>query len=154
MHPAIGMSLPRVVPHDGPPVELHGFKLPPGTIVGCSPAALHRNKAIFGADADVFRPSRWLEADPQQRRAMERVNLTWGGGARTCPGRYLAEMVVYKAVVALIRAFDVEATMPPEEEIRYYFLAMLTGVKARFHAVGKSSSSQTMERGDRGDGRP
>lgn len=142
LHPAISMSLSRVVP-EGPPVELHGHRLPPGTIVGCSPPALHRNKDVFGPDADEFRPGRWLEEegqqDPLQRRLMERINLTWGGGARTCPGRYLAELVVYKAVVALIRNFDVEATMPAEEGIKYYFLAMLTGAKARFHIREKES---------------
>ncbi|KIH93230.1 benzoate 4-monooxygenase cytochrome p450 [Sporothrix brasiliensis 5110] len=138
LHPAIGMSLSRVVP-DGPPVELHGHVLPPGTIVGCSPPALHRNREVFGQDADEFRPGRWLDAqrkeelDPLQRRLMERINLTWGGGARTCPGRYLAELVVYKAVVALVRNFDIEATMPADEDIRYYFLAMLNGARARFH---------------------
>ncbi|KAL1909671.1 hypothetical protein Sste5344_004519 [Sporothrix stenoceras] len=143
LHPAIGMSLSRVVP-EGPPVELHGHKLPPGTIVGCSPPALHRNRDIFGPDADEFRPERWLEdkeegQDPLQRRLMERINLTWGGGARTCPGRYLAELVVYNAVVALVRDFDVEATMPEEEDIKYYFLAMLEGARAKFHIREKET---------------
>lgn len=140
LHPAIGMSLSRVVP-EGPPVELHGHVLPPGTIVGCSPPALHRNRDVFGQDADEFRPGRWLEEekDPMQRRLMERINLTWGGGARTCPGRYLAELVVFKAVVALVRAFDVEATMPADQDIRYYFLAMLNGAKAKFLVREKES---------------
>ncbi len=134
LHPAIGMALPRVVPTDGPPLELHGYRIPPCTIVGCSPPALHRNKHIFGKDADDFRPSRWTECNTLQRRVMERTNLTWGGGSRTCPGRYLAEMVVYKTVAALVREFDVEINMPPDDEIRYYFLAMLTGVTARFNS--------------------
>lgn len=137
LHPALAMSLPRTVPepepeHAAQTLRLHGFDLPPGTTVGCSPPALHRNPAIFGPDADVFRPERWLDADEPQLRHMERFNLVWGGGSRTCPGRHLAEMVVYKSVLALFGAFDVEAVMPPDDQIRYYFLAMLTGAQAKF----------------------
>ncbi|POS79637.1 cytochrome P450 [Diaporthe helianthi] len=141
LHPVIGMALPRRVPRGGPMV-VHGLAIPPGTTVGCNPVSLHRSRDIFGDDADVFRPERWLgggdsdgdeEEDMEKKiRAMERYNLIWGGGARTCPGRHLAEMVVSKIVPALVANFEVEVTMPPDEEMPYYFMAMLTGVKARF----------------------
>ena len=101
--------------------------------MGCNPVALHRNPVIFGADAAEFNPDRWLQSDMEARRAMERYNLTWGGGGRTCPGRHLAEMVVYKVIPALLREFEIEVTrMPKDNEVEYYFMAMLTGVKARF----------------------
>ncbi|CAK7264160.1 hypothetical protein SEPCBS57363_000929 [Sporothrix epigloea] len=144
LHPVIGMSLSRVVPPaatpDEPPLTLHGHVLPPGTRVGCSPVALHRNPNIFGHDPDIYRPERWLEDGDGddaidgtlQRRLMERVNLTWGGGARTCPGRYLAELIVYKTVVELVRNFDIKATAPADKDIKYYFLAMLEGATAQF----------------------
>ncbi len=72
---------------------------------------------------------------------MDRCNLTWGGGARTCPGRNLAELILYKAVCALLREFEVEVVaMPSGQQICYYFMAMLTGVKVRFRerAGGRS----------------
>lgn len=134
LHPAIGMSLSRRVPSEG--MFAHGSVFPAGTTVGCNPVALQRNAAIFGADAERFEPSRWLDADAARTAAMRRYNLTWGGGARTCPGRHLAEMVLHKAVPALLREFEVEVAMPREEDVRYFFLAMLTGVKARFRSRG------------------
>lgn len=136
LHPVIGMALPRRVPAGG--MAVHGLAIPPGTTVGCNPVSLHRSRDIFGDDADVFRPERWLGGagggndEEEKIRAMERYNLIWGGGARTCPGRHLAEMLVSKIVPALVANFEVEVTMPPEEEIPYYFMAMLTGVRARF----------------------
>lgn len=133
LHPVIGMALPRRVPAGG--MAVRGLAtIPPGTTVGCNPVSLHRNPEIFGDDADVFRPERWLADgnDEDKTRAMERYNLIWGGGARTCPGRHLAEMLVSKIVTALVANFEVEVTLPPEEEIPYYFMAMLTGVRARF----------------------
>ncbi|KAL2016198.1 hypothetical protein VTK56DRAFT_4087 [Thermocarpiscus australiensis] len=135
LHPVIGMSLSRKVPAGG--LRLHGHYFPAGTTVGCNPVALHRNPDIFGPDAGRYNPDRWLQEDePGRVRAMERVNLTWGGGARACPGRHLAELVVYKVVPALLEEFDVEITaLPAEDEMPCYFMAMLTGVKARFVAV-------------------
>lgn len=131
LYPVIGMSLPRRVPAGTTGMRAHGHHFPPGTTVGCNPASLHRNADIFGVDAGEFNPDRWLRPGGDVR-AMERYNLTWGGGARRCPGRHLAEMIVYKVVAALVREFDLEVRVPPEEEMPVYFMAMLTGVKVRF----------------------
>lgn len=130
LYPVLGMSLSRTVPEGG--LQAHGHFFPPGTTVGCNPVALHRNADIFGLDAGSFNPERWL--DNPETKSMERYNLTWGGGSRICPGRHLAYLVLFKVVPALIREFDIEVSMPPEDDVRYYFMAMLTGVKARFHA--------------------
>ncbi|PSR83219.1 cytochrome P450 [Coniella lustricola] len=131
LYPVIGMSLPRKVP-EGDGIELHRLHLPPGTIIGCSPVSLHRDTDIFGPDAEVYRPQRWLQAD--QRKDMDRYNLIYGGGSRICPGKQLAEMLVSKIVPTLFKHFQVEINLPSEEEMPYYFMAMLTGVKARFVA--------------------
>ncbi|KAK3347109.1 cytochrome P450 76C2 [Lasiosphaeria hispida] len=134
LHPVIGMALPRRTPRGG--VCLHGHFLPAGTTIGCNPVSLHRDEEIFGGDADVFVPERWFRDEGQGRGVIERYNLTWGGGGRTCPGRNLAEMVLGRVVQGLWREFDVRVVeMPPEEEVRYYFMAMLTDVRVRFVPV-------------------
>ena len=132
LHPVIGMSLSRRVPAGG--MEMHGLHIPPGSTVGCNPVSLHRNPEIFGPGADKFVPGRWLQAtDAPAIRAMDRFNLTWGGGGRVCPGRHLAEMVLYKIVPALVREFDVKVVdLPDDSATPYYFMAMLTGVRASF----------------------
>ncbi|KAK4151661.1 cytochrome P450 [Chaetomidium leptoderma] len=147
LHPVIGMSLSRKVPASG--LSLHGYFFPAGTTVGCHPVALHRNPDVFGVDADEYRPDRWLQEEeeegPARVRAMERINLTWGGGSRACPGRHLAELVVYKVVPALLREFDLEVTaMPAEGEMMCYFMAMMTGVKARFRPVGMAGERKRL----------
>jgi cytochrome P450 len=129
LYPVIGMSLPRRVPTGG--VTIGGYHIPVGTTVGCNPVSLHRNPDIFGDDADSFDPGRWLDAG--EGKGMDRYNLTWGGGARTCPGRNLAQLILWKAVPALVREFDVQATnLPGDRDITFYFMAMLTGVRVRF----------------------
>jgi cytochrome P450 len=42
-----------------------------GDVVGINPYISHRNKAVFGEDADSFRPEKWL-ASKDQSREMER----------------------------------------------------------------------------------
>lgn len=135
LHPVIGMSLSRKVPREGMLVD--GFRLPAGTTVGCNPVSLHRNADIFGRDPEAYRPERWLGHDEAATRAMDRFNLTWGGGGRMCPGRHVAEMVLCKVVPALVSEFDIEVvSSPTPDQVRYYFMAMLTGVRARFKPIG------------------
>ncbi|KAJ6440597.1 FAD/FMN-containing dehydrogenase [Purpureocillium lavendulum] len=145
LYPVISMSLPRKAPAGGLQVDQHWF--PPNTTVGCNPVSLHHNSSIFGQDTACFDPGRWLGAetgDEARLRAMDRYNLSWGGGSRSCPGRNLAELVVFKVVTGLLRHFDVEVTeMPPEEQQRAYFLSMLTGVKARFVTVEEGTEAKT-----------
>ena len=46
------------------------------TIVGVNPWVAHANTSVFGADADEFRPERWLEADQASANRMEQYFFT------------------------------------------------------------------------------
>lgn len=58
LHPSIQYQLPRYVPPEG--VQLGPYFIKKGTICGISPRSMNRSKEIFGPDADVFRPERWI----------------------------------------------------------------------------------------------
>ncbi len=73
IHPGVAFPLERCVPPAG--ADLGGYKLPGGTNVSANPAVIHVDKDIFGNDADRFRPERWLEASPEQLKAMDRSFL-------------------------------------------------------------------------------
>lgn len=79
VHPAVGLLLERTVPPGG--CEIAGTVLPHGTIVGINPWVLHHNPEVWGEDVDAFRPERWLDADSEQLKVMERsflaVSLQW-----------------------------------------------------------------------------
>lgn len=74
IHPPFCLPFERVVPAGG--IAICGTFLPPGTVVGMSPYVVNRHKPTFGEDADLWRPERWLECDPGQRRKMENSVLT------------------------------------------------------------------------------
>jgi cytochrome P450 len=104
IHPAAGLLLERVVPPSG--VTLNGRYIPASTIVGCNAWTIHRNKKVFGEDADEFRPERWLE-DPANAAEMNQFLFTFGAGARTCIGKNISYLEMYKLVPAILRTFDV-----------------------------------------------
>ncbi|KAI3008181.1 hypothetical protein CBS147346_2752 [Aspergillus niger] len=54
--------LPRVVPQDlAEPFVVDGQVIPPGTIVSMSTYTMHTNEEVWGPDARVFNPDRWLQ---------------------------------------------------------------------------------------------
>lgn len=128
LRPVIGMALPRRVPKGG--LHMHGKLYPAGITVGCNPTALHRNEDICGSNPGRYDPARWL--DPAAAKDMDTYSLSWGGGSRTCPGRHLAELMVFKIISALILHFDITTSVPPEESMPSYFMSMPTGVKVKF----------------------
>lgn len=123
MHPAVCMPLERYVPEDGLTLPDGSF-VPPGTAVGINPYIMGRNKAVWGADADVFRPERWLQATDkgesegafrERMRRFQAADLTFGGGSRTCLGRHFGIIMVYKLVATLVSRYDMELTNPTRE---------------------------------------
>jgi cytochrome P450 len=103
--PAAGLPLERIVPPGG--VQLCGRFIPAGTVVGCSAWLIHRNQAVFGPDSDIFRPERWLEGSEKARSDMNACLFTFGAGARTCVGKNISYLEMYKLVPALLRTFEV-----------------------------------------------
>lgn len=112
MHPAPGLPMERIVPAQG--VDVAGHFVPGGTIVGCSAWVLHRNKEVFGEDADVYRPERWLvdetkDKDKEDARIKEMTGtmVQFGLGSRTCIGKNISLLEIYKLVPSFLRRFDV-----------------------------------------------
>ncbi|KAH7267929.1 cytochrome P450 [Fusarium solani] len=136
MHPAVSYPLERVVPPDG--VRLCGEYLPGGTIVGVNAAVIHRERDIFGQDADTFRPERWLHSSEERIKLMDRHNLAFGAGARTCIGKNISIMEMSKFVPQVLRQFDLEwASSEPGWKVKTYWFAKQTGLLVRFHRRDK-----------------
>lgn len=105
LHPAVGLPLERVVPSQG--ADICGERIAGGTIVGCNAWVIHRRSEVFGGDVDVYRPERWLEANKEKRKEMEGTMLHFGMGARTCIGKNISLLEIYKLVPSFLRRFEV-----------------------------------------------
>lgn len=110
LHPAVGMSLPRVAPAGG--ATIAGTFIPAGTTIGANPWVIHRNKVVFGDDVESFRPERWLQDDNGD---MHRFFFAFGSGARTCIGRNISWMEMSKLVPTLFMHYNLELSDPENE---------------------------------------
>lgn len=103
--PIASWGLDRIVPPAG--ATIAGKFLPGGTIVGCHIDSIHRDTAVYGEDAAEFRPERWLEADEDQKRQMNRAFLAFSAGKRICTGIHIAWLEMKKTLPALLMNFKV-----------------------------------------------
>ncbi|KAK3317154.1 cytochrome P450 [Cercophora scortea] len=102
--PFSGLLMKRVPP-EGDTID--GRFVPGGTRIAHNTLGLQRNTAIFGEDVDVFRPERWLDADPAQRTVMvQTTEMVFGHGRWGCLGKPVAFVELNKIYVELLRRFD------------------------------------------------
>ncbi|KAJ2894578.1 hypothetical protein MKZ38_007401 [Zalerion maritima] len=100
MFPPIASLQSKWVPPEGDWYE--GIYLPPGTKVGASFWAMMRDTSIWGDDAMMFRPERWLEVEDVEREKMElELGVLFGVGRWQCLGKTIALMELNKVFVEL-----------------------------------------------------
>ncbi|KAL0638307.1 hypothetical protein Q9L58_002609 [Maublancomyces gigas] len=95
--------IPRAAQKGG--VQILGQFVPEGTHLSATPWITHRNRAMYGEDAEIFRPERWLEAGSEQLQQWKKYDFQFGYGSRACPGKTIAHMAIYKLSLQILRAF-------------------------------------------------
>lgn len=102
--PVTGLFLKEVPPGGD---TLNGIFVPGGACIGSAAFGVMRNPKIWGNDANLFRPERWLEADRETLQQMElNLELSFGYGRYQCLGKNIARMELNKIFVGLLRHFE------------------------------------------------
>ncbi|PGH15213.1 hypothetical protein AJ79_02578 [Helicocarpus griseus UAMH5409] len=104
----------RVAPKEGKTIGEH--YIPPGAEITTLAWIVQRDPETFGPDRLLFRPERWL--DKTKAAEFESAIFNFGIGPRTCLGREVAYMELYKLVPELIRRFDYDLQDAGEFVIR------------------------------------
>ena len=116
VHPPVVNLFSRITPASGDVVTISGkeYHIPGGTLIGYSAWSMHRNNtSLYGPDAYIFRPERWLVEDADKLTKMTKTNdMVFGYGRWVCLGRNIALIEVHKAVFELFRHFDFALTDP------------------------------------------
>ncbi|KAF2809016.1 pisatin demethylase [Mytilinidion resinicola] len=113
--PAVTGLLTKVTPPEGDTVEIDGetVYIPGNTKIGYDAWGVHHNTAVFGEDANVFRPERWLEKEGEELGRMQRTaELIWGWGKYQCLGKPIATIELNKVFFELLRNFDFSVVDP------------------------------------------
>jgi len=121
MHPGVGLPLERIVPKGGL-ITTDGTILKEGTIVGLNPWVVHMDKNTFGQDAASYIPERWLpypleseEEFTARTTAMKNADLTFGAGKRSCIGKNVSLLDIYKAIPLLFMKYDIQLVDPTKD---------------------------------------
>ena len=93
LHPSAPTIIPRLVSKGG--MRFEDKYAPEGTEVTSNIWLVNRDPNIYGKDADIFRPERWLESE-KKTAEYNKYSLTFGYGARACLGKDLALMELHK----------------------------------------------------------
>ncbi|KAI5899071.1 cytochrome P450 [Schizophyllum commune H4-8] len=102
-----------VIPLERPLFDQHGrpifeIAVPKGQYIAISIAAYSRERALYGADADIFNPERWLQEGCVNKHAGGGIYsnlLTFGGGHRGCLGWRFAVLEMSAFIIELVDKF-------------------------------------------------
>ncbi|KAI6154113.1 cytochrome P450 [Pisolithus tinctorius] len=114
-----------------------------GTRIGLPLAYTNRSTAIWGPDAKVFRPERWLERDGIPKKAQDvqgyRHLLTFADGPRNCLGKGFAVSEIKAVLSVLVKSFTFEMRDGPNTQIE-----LCRGILPRPRIVGEEGTAMPL----------
>ncbi|VYS45761.1 unnamed protein product [Arabidopsis thaliana] len=102
VHPPLPLILPRLLTED---VKVKGYDIAAGTEVLINAWSIHRDPAIWGPDAEEFKPERHLDSTLDYH-GQDLNYIPFGSGRRICPGINLAMGLVEVTLANLVGRFD------------------------------------------------
>lgn len=133
LSPTTDHGIWRVTPPGG--IDIAGTYVPGGTVVEGNMTLIHKDKRTYGEDADTFNPNRWIEADDDKRRAMERAWFSFGAGKRICLGQNIALLEIKKLLPLLAMRFRIRLVDPSYElKLSSSFVSKPIGLMMRFES--------------------
>ena len=93
LYPSAPATPARLAPPKGLVIE--GMHIPGGIEVACNKWVIGHDEGPYGPDTNSFRPERWLESE-EQTALYEKYHFVFGHGTRSCLGKDIALMEIYK----------------------------------------------------------
>ena len=100
------------------PVEIGGHRFPVGAVLAPSIYLVQHRRELWGADADEFRPERWLEGDVPAY-----AWIPFGGGVRRCIGAAFAQLEQEIVLRAIAGSVHLEAVGDDERPVARFITA-------------------------------
>ncbi|XP_063705861.1 cytochrome P450 4g15-like [Culicoides brevitarsis] len=100
---------------DGPVTLKSGIVLPKNTHIGVGIYSAHRNREVWGEDADKFRPERFSIENLQKIKNFSYSFIPFAAGERNCIGLKFARYSMKMMLMKILRDFEVETDEKFEE---------------------------------------
>jgi cytochrome P450 len=102
------------------PTTICDIAVPAGTFILICPWAINRNPDLWGPDAGVFNPDRWIDAKTGKANneggvSNNYVNLTFLHGPRSCIGQNFAKAELRALVAVFVSRLEFVMQRPNEE---------------------------------------
>ncbi|GAA5810466.1 hypothetical protein MFLAVUS_003887 [Mucor flavus] len=113
-----------------------GTQIRKGDYILWCPYAQGRSEKVWGADAKVFRPERWIKENGDLKRESQGQWPAFHAGPRVCLGQNLATLEALVAIIFLVKRY--KFSLVAGQDITYQVsltLPMLNGMKLRFILV-------------------
>ncbi len=105
-------------------VVVEGLLIPKGTKIIIQNKVAQTQEKYF-TDADQFMPERWIKSKcPMHQQHSPEVVKAFGGGARFCPGKYLAINEMLILVSAICKNFNITLAVAPKEVTEQFEFTM------------------------------
>lgn len=117
------------------PTQFQNYTIPPGTLMSMSIPMVNNDPSIWGPDAALFRPERWLEPNA---KGLDKYLATFSKGTRICPGIELAWVEFRLIMGTLFRRFDMkipETVKLTDEEVYPYYECFTPMSKSKKHRL-------------------
>ncbi|KAL8742097.1 MAG: hypothetical protein Q9190_005373 [Brigantiaea leucoxantha] len=114
LYPPVPFELKECV---APTTFPDGTWLPKGAVVLWVPWAMGRSYDIWGADAEIFKPERWLSTDRKtiQLQKSPYEFPVFNAGPRSCLGKKLAELLAVDVLARMMWRYDFEEVIDVKE---------------------------------------
>lgn len=134
--------------------ERKEYLIKKGTLVMTPGSITHLAPSVWGSDALVYDPRRFLDlgkGDKNLEKARKKSFIPFGGGKHLCPGRHFAFAEILGLVAILVMGFDIEdkngGNVKLPKGIRFFANATLkpddNGLKAGFRIRRKKGLEET-----------
>nr|VWO99444.1 N/A [Ganoderma boninense] len=150
--------VPMLVPHTTVADDIYdGYFIPEGSVVMFNAWATFQNPEMY-PEPDKFIPERYLGGSDQfATDCTDPMTVVFGYGRRICPGRHLADAIMFIYITSILHAFDVtppldERGNPIRIEPRATTGISSTLVDCRCELKPRSADAVSLIRGYRKDG--
>ncbi|KIW06824.1 uncharacterized protein PV09_02504 [Verruconis gallopava] len=140
LYPTVPITM-RIAKRD---TRLLGSFIPKGTEIMIAPWAVNRSRELWGEDACVFRPERWIDADTGRPNNTGGADsnyslLTFLHGPRSCIGQGFAKAELRCLVAAFTWAFEWRLNMREEDVVPAGVITIKPehGLHLKLRAIGR-----------------